>query len=233
MEENTKNLIENQFELSIVNKSISVINDDIIEYGIDEMISDDVLKGIPIVDFFNAIYKVGKSINNAIFTKKILKFLYELKRIDTLKRQEIISKINNDKKYSRKVGETLIMIIDKIDDLIKPHIIGKLFNATIREKITYEKFLYLSHIVNNTYIDHLLKLKEEKHIEFLCDWEKESLKVSGILFQSDIKRTHRYLTRNARRVVGGTSDPLKVMVDSLELKISDDAQLIFEFGFSE
>lgn len=58
----------------------------------------------------------------------------------------------------QEVGETLLIILEKLDHMEKPMIIGKLFKARINGEIDLDKLLRLSSIVNKVFVHDLYKL---------------------------------------------------------------------------
>ena len=151
---------EKNIEESIVSKELIKITNDLLEAGIDSVVNNEFIKEIPIVGTLHSLCKIGISIRDKIFLKKILKFLNEIKNISIKERIEFISKIESNQSYRKKVGDHLIMIIDNINDFEKAEIIGKLFSNTIKNNISYDIFLKLSHIVEICYIDDLKKIKK-------------------------------------------------------------------------
>jgi hypothetical protein len=144
---------------SIVIEESGNLSKDFLELGIDSLIDDGVLKDIPIVGSLFSITKLTIAIKDKILLKKISYFLFELNSISENKRLEFIDKLQNDESYGEKVGEKLLLIIDKINDYSKSKFIGKLFAATIKEKIDYNTFLKLSNIIDRCFCNDLYKLK--------------------------------------------------------------------------
>ncbi|MCX6351316.1 MAG: hypothetical protein NTX03_05585 [Bacteroidetes bacterium] len=135
------------------------------EITIDHFLEESVLKEIP---FFGTLYKATKAafgLRESIFAKKVFKFLIELKDIPKEKREEFINNLEENKEYRQKVGEKLIILIEQLDDIEKPQIIGKLLMAAINEDITYEGFLRLSSIVQKAFLPDLKKLKTHPYIK--------------------------------------------------------------------
>ena len=215
-----KQKIEKEMGLTIKKTELVEVNSDIIEYGIDEVLSDGILKDIPIVSILNSGYRIQKTIRSGLFLKRILKFLFELNTTTIEEREEYINQINAEDKFVNKVGEQLIMIIEKIDDYDKAHIIGKLFRSSIKGEFSCDEFVYLSHIVNNTYSKHLIKLKstEDKgkfYIHRLSEMERESLIRSGLMYQPDVKKKIRASLKRANRFKTG-ANPATLVSDAFQ-----------------
>ena len=96
----------------------------------------------------------------------------------------MIKRINESDSYKTKVGEKLIFILEKADDLVKAQLIGQLFNAVLENQLGYSMFLRCSEAINNTFESDLLwflKRVDPKSIKHIKGLEKESLINSGIM----------------------------------------------------
>lgn len=125
----------------IKEKEIQKISTDIVESIIDTKLPESVFKEIPFLSTIFGTYNAVTSIQDKLFIKKLLTFLYELKSVSQDQRISQIIKIEDDTKYKTKVGEKLLFIISKCDDLDKSSMIGTLFKFYLKEKITYDEFL--------------------------------------------------------------------------------------------
>lgn len=169
------------FSNSIISNELINLSEDIVEIGIDAFLANGLLKEIPIINSFIELAKVGIGIRDKLFAKKILKFLYELKEIPDGVRREYVNKLNANSNYSAKVGESLLLIIDKLDDMRKAELIGKLFAYLINGVICYETFLRLSIIIEKCFLPDLSKLKLFCNNGIIEDEEKHILYNLGVL----------------------------------------------------
>lgn len=112
-----------------------------------------LLDEIPIIKTFIAIAKTSSQISNFLFMNKIWKFLERTQDIPKDEISTFSEKLKNDNKFRRKVGDNIILYIDKLNDMQKPSIYGKLFNAYIRGRIDYPLFLRLSRILERFEIE--------------------------------------------------------------------------------
>ncbi len=80
-------------------------------------------------------------------------------------RRKFVTKMNNSKKQKQKVGENLLLILEKLDNMEKPRILGNAFKAYIEEKIDDIDFVKISSIINRINIDDLYALKDVKNQE--------------------------------------------------------------------
>ena len=131
---------------------------DLGEITLDSIIDNDAINQIPIIGTLKGIYKITNSISDQLFVQKILKFLRELDTLTDDEKTEMKSKIDNAK--NNKIGETLLEIINKIDDTNKPKIIAQIFKSYINAEIDFLEFKKFSQIVNKSYLQDLMKLTE-------------------------------------------------------------------------
>src|SRR5665647_98468 len=100
------------------------VTNELLETNIDSLLKNGVLKDIPIINSIVGIYKLGVSIKDIIFMKKLIRFLSEINDTSIQERQKVIAKMEKDDKYGRKVGETILTLLDRLDDLNKANIVG-------------------------------------------------------------------------------------------------------------
>ena len=129
------------------------------EIALDSILESGLVKEIPILGTLYKIGKTGLAIKERIFAKKIYQFLYEIKDLSPTKRADFVIELEQHEKGRQKAGETLLILLDRLNHLEKSKIIGKLLKAKILEKIDLETFLRLSNAVADVYIDDLPKLK--------------------------------------------------------------------------
>jgi hypothetical protein len=111
----------------------------------------------------------------------VYKFLFQLKDIPSQRRQEFIKKIESEPRYEKKVGETLIVLIDKLDDLDKPVLIGKLLKYVIEEKHDFDDFLRISTVIQKAFLPDLLSLKKPFSAEYCNPMIREHLITLGLV----------------------------------------------------
>lgn len=150
-----------KLENVIKDSELPSLGKDYAELAIDGVLNDGILKDLPLVGTVIGVMKFGNSINKHLTAKKLYKFLFELQKIPIEKRIKKIDQINSSKKYQSSVGEQIFELLDKIESDGKPEIIGKLFKAVIEEKIDYQTYLRLAHIVKRLFYYDLELLKEK------------------------------------------------------------------------
>lgn len=208
--------ISNSFEQTIKDSNLQNLTVELSEVLTDSLLKDGLLKDIPIIGTIINLGKASLSVKEHLFLKKIIYFITELKEIPPIKRNEIISKIDDSNVFRIKVGEKLLYIIDKSEDHIIAEYIAKLFKAFLNEKLTYSEFLRSSTIVQKIFIEDFesfLKYDNlEKIIKFddylsdfeinlinvgLCATNMESINIED---QWDHKARNKYIVEG-----GGTT----------------------------
>ncbi|MBK6826080.1 MAG: hypothetical protein IPG86_04040 [Chitinophagaceae bacterium] len=125
----------------IKEKELQKISTDVIETVLDTTLKEGVFKELPILSTLFGTYNAATSIQDRLFIKKVLTFLYELKSVPQDERIKQVIKIEDDHKYKTRVGEKILFIINKCDDIDKSAMVGILFKVYLESKINYDEFL--------------------------------------------------------------------------------------------
>ena len=105
------------------------------ELGIDELLDDGLFKDVPVISAVRGLWKTGVAVRDAIFMKKLLMFLSELKELNPDDRSSMISRLEDDSDYGQKVGEHLIILLQRFDNVNKPKLLAVAFKAYCKEEI--------------------------------------------------------------------------------------------------
>jgi len=214
---------------SVKSEIIKDLTPEILETTFDLITKSELIKEIPIFGIGFKTYSIYQNITESFFVKKILKFLYELKDISYDKREEFIKNLET-KKETAKAGEKLLIILNRLNDIEKAKIIGKLFNNTILEKISFEDFDRLTHIIDNAYINDLKSLKNNPHLSYLDNSVKSNLYILGLLNQS-IPNLEKKQKSLKRVYIKSSTDSLPLPNVKLEYKPNKYCDLLIKYGF--
>lgn len=163
---NTQNT-ENSLPATIRNSELPTTLSELAEIGIDTIFSEGILKDIPIVSTMIGLMKTSESIKDYLFRKKIDGFLESLNSIPQDKLAELISKLESDEKERVKVAENILLIIERLDNMDKPKILGNMFLDYAKKNISKGNFLLLEKALDDfnlvytpEYIDYFKNYNE-------------------------------------------------------------------------
>jgi len=131
---------------SMAKESAIEIAKEYAEIGIDAVLSEGVLKDIPVVNTLVALGKIGVSIHDRILVKKLLAFLGNLQSIGAQERADMVQRLESDASYGRKVGEHVIELLDRIESHLKPRMVAAVFKAYAASRIDGD----MLHRLNNS-----------------------------------------------------------------------------------
>jgi hypothetical protein len=112
------------------------------EVLLDQLLQAGIARDLPIIGSVVGLVKFGVSVRDYLFLNKTLRFLYHLKDISLEERRSFSEQLSLDKKLKQQVGENLILVLDRLDNVKKSDFLGRFFNAHITGKIdlqAYEK----------------------------------------------------------------------------------------------
>ncbi|SDH06473.1 hypothetical protein SAMN04488062_10418 [Flavobacterium omnivorum] len=148
--------------ISTITKSkLPEVITDLAEVNIDNVFNNiSFLKDIPILGVIVNLFSTTLSIRDYIFMSKIVSFLKPMDKISPEDREKMFLKLELNEEYNGKVGNKLLFILDKIDDLQKAKLIGVLFKNTLCGKLNYELFLRYASIIDKVFLSDLKRLPE-------------------------------------------------------------------------
>jgi len=160
------------FKQSIFNESLVDEMANIAEIGIDSILSEGLLRELPIFNLLLGASRTIKNIQERNLLKNTAIFINEVNshKIDEKKLQKYKEKLGNEKFAERELGRVLILLNQYVDN-IKCRILGRLFIEYVNQELTWEKFCELSDTVNRFFLDDIPFLLEisnspESHIEY-------------------------------------------------------------------
>ncbi|WP_010247319.1 hypothetical protein [Acetivibrio cellulolyticus] len=138
-------------------------NDTLVDYGelaLDLIFKDQIVSDIPIIKTLASLCKVGLTIRERFFARKLLIFLKEYQQgtIDDEKKQKFEDSMSNSK-YRQKVADTLMVLIDAFREESKSAILAKLFKRYIDGIYNWEKFIYFSNCLDILFLNDTNTLK--------------------------------------------------------------------------
>ena len=140
---------------TVKDSDLQNVSTNLAETFTDSLLTDGILKEIPIIKTLVGLTKTTIGIRNRLFIKKLITFLTELKDIEPKKRAKMISEIDTKSGKKIRVGEKLIYILDKCDDHIDAKYVAQFFRVFLEEKITYNEFLRGASIIQNVFREDL------------------------------------------------------------------------------
>jgi hypothetical protein len=207
---------------SVKSGAINELSPDVLDIGLDLLTKSEVLNDIPVFGIAFKGFSLYQNVTEAFFIKKLLKFLYELKDIPLLERERFVTEIEINKE-TNKAGEKLLVTLNRLNDIEKAEIIGRLFKKTILGKIEFSTFNRLTHIIDNAYINDIKLLKNNIHLGYIDEDIKSNLHQVGLLNQniSDIEKQREFLARS-----GSSRDAQP----KLEYKANNYCKVLIEHG---
>ena len=209
---------------SVKSSAINELTPELLETGLDFLIESEALKDIPIFGIGFKSYSIYKKITESFFTKKLLKFLFELKDIPQAKKEEFIATLES-KNETEKAGEKLLVTLNRLNDVDKATIVGKLLKKTILGKMTFDNFKRLTYMIDNTYLEDLELLKDNEYLKNINDDIKSNLYQVGLLNQSikDNREHEEYIFKN--------TGERKIIPATFEYKLNTYGRILIENGF--
>lgn len=160
------------------------------EMTLDSQLADGFLKEIPIVKSIWSMYNAGKSLQEHFYLRKLKIFLENIKDLNENDYHEFLKDTENNKE---KLTDSILLILDKIENETKSIIIANAFKLYIKERFSRETFDRILLIISRGYCTDLLRIIAfENHDKILTNnkyLETESLQElfsCGLLYNNGI-----------------------------------------------
>ena len=122
----------------------------ITQMGIDAILKDSTFQGIPIVATVASVYKIGNSIKELHYIKKLAQFVFALNfDVETEEqRQYYINRIQGNRDQANKELEYMLVLLDRYLQFSKVDMLVKLYLAYLRKEITWDSFSIYSEVID-------------------------------------------------------------------------------------
>jgi len=153
-------------KMNKVNETAISLGADYLEIAIDLFTENEIVKEIPILGSLIKLAIIKNSISDRILIKKLEVFLKTFNHQNEKNKLIMIKQISKaDNK--KKIGEQLILLIDKFSDFEKPEMLAIIFSAYLKNEITLDEFFRMGQAINLIFIDDLKDLitNESKDID--------------------------------------------------------------------
>ena len=147
---------------SVYSPELNQLGIDVAEVAFDALLKDGILKDLPIIGSIVTLLKGTMDIRDRIFVAKIARFLFNLSSTPFEQRESFKREIHQNAKTKRKVGTSLVLILDRLDDIEKTDFLAECFKAYLCKKISFDQFRRLSAAIDIAFMDDLKTICGER-----------------------------------------------------------------------
>lgn len=121
----------------------------------DSLIDNEIVKSIPVVGTALKVISGSRDLRNKIFFAKIQRFIEEIESISASDRLQFKGKIVSDNNLMITVGESALLVLDKLSDLQKAEMLGFYFACLLSGLLDQYQFKRVAAAVDTAFIDDL------------------------------------------------------------------------------
>ena len=104
------------------------------------------------------IVKAGISVSEELFFRKLTRFLIELEKVPIEERSKLLAKYPEGSEEQKELGERLLLLLEKLNQIEKPTVLARFFAAYVREEIDLQTFSRAAHALERFNLDLLPNL---------------------------------------------------------------------------
>lgn len=228
---------------SVGKPALDEIGLDLSEALLDSILDDGILKEVPILGTIFSLSKTAIRLNDYLFTKKVLKFLAELSDISFEEKEEFLGKYDG-KNEERKLGETLILYLDRHENFKKPELLAKVFKAYVRNRLTNQQFQFLAASLDKAVVQDIevlvklieqqLKFREGEDHYHLYHLNQQMQDIAKNLFSANLSNVDLGIERGqslgqafaAQGMSGWSNEPGPIKQIGVSFALKQEAELL-------
>ena len=133
-----------------ITEETSDILSNIAEIGLDAIMNDGFLREVPILSTAVSLFKIGNSLRERHYIKKLASFVFEFNNgmADDRTREYYKQKIMDDPQNRYKELEYILILIDRYLHANKPSLLAKLYLSYLDDFITWHDFTKYAEVVD-------------------------------------------------------------------------------------
>lgn len=217
-----------EFIESVIKSDLVDIAADLSEIALDSLLENGVARDIPIVGWLFKIHSAQRSLRDRLFLKKVAAFYRGASKALSDERATFRKKLKADKAYQKRVGEDVLLLIERHERFEKSLLLRKLFAGLIGGHLSHDIFMRLAAILDKAVIEDLegLNLHRESTHE-LSEQETQGLYRCGLM---DMKISVGGLSRELIQI-GMTSGFEMNRDGDVTYELNDLGQIFIEYAF--
>ena len=118
----------------------------------------EILKDVPLIGAAIKAAQVACAVPDALFLNKVKRFALELESISVEERIKFSERMSAEPDTCRRAGENVLLLLDRLDDLDKATLLGRLFASYVRGQVSFEVFKRLGSCVDGGLTEDFYKL---------------------------------------------------------------------------
>jgi len=182
-EENTGNVsIIGISETGILGEGSKILVD-VIEVGLDQLLEDGFFREIPFLGSAVGVANLYILAKDWLLQRNINRFRHHLQNIPEDKKQRFIKMLREDDDFRQRVGENLLLLLNRVNDIRKPELMANVFKAFVEARIddvTYQKLSAAVDRIRVHNLPGLIEFYNEKEPETLQDDVLQDLVICGL-----------------------------------------------------
>jgi hypothetical protein len=119
------------------------------ELALDSFLNDGLIKDIPFFGIPLSLLRAGNDVSAYFYAKKIIRFLAATENLSEDQRKHFIEEECSGDANIEKVGETTLMLLDKIESPQIAGMLGKAFALMVENTIPRSMFELYAHVIRN------------------------------------------------------------------------------------
>jgi hypothetical protein len=124
------------------------------ELPLDALMEPGLMKDLPFLGTLCKLYGTVLSIRDRWFLQKIARFLRHTRQLTEHEKQEFFQSLD-EKGMRQKVGEKLVILLERQDDIEKAEILAIVFESYVKRRIGSADFERLAHAITITHLPDL------------------------------------------------------------------------------
>jgi hypothetical protein len=121
----------------------------------DSLIENEIVKSIPVVGTAIKILSGGLDLRDKIFVSKIQRFILEIDSISNREKITFSESVLSNLELMSSVGETALLVIDKLSDLSKAELLGFYFSCFLGGHLDQYQFKRIAVAIDSAFIDDI------------------------------------------------------------------------------
>ncbi len=154
----------------------------------DALIDNEIVKSIPVVGTAVKLVAGRADLRDRIFVSKVQRFIEQAESTSQQDRMKFRKQILSDDDQMRRIGEAVLLVLDKLSDLRKADLLGMFYACFLGGHLDGAQFRRLAAAIDTAFIDDLESFLEHGDDELLSQqWRMEQLVSSGLTTPSAVK----------------------------------------------